>query len=196
MKLLKGRNRQSQLKPSYPFLCRTPVVPSHTADNSWPVSISRDRLRLSRTSLANWKFGIVQTDSHLGMNRHLLCLFDRGNKSKLHKERCYGPHVTLGSGTCASLGGTSQCTAQTQGSSHTLSVSAWPQAGQHGLCGGQDGSASRWNGNTGTFSTLRSETALHQLVQCISIHLCYSTSLLCCPKTQVVAEMQIQINSK
>lgn len=104
----------------------------------------------------------MQTDSHLRVSRELFCLFGSGNKAKLHKERCYGPHVTLASGTCASLGGTSQ------GSSpcfpRPLCACTAPWQGRRGSVAGQDGSASTWNGNTGTFSTLRGETTLHQLV--------------------------------
>lgn len=49
-------------------------------------------LRLCRTSLANWRSGVVQTDSHLEVSRNLFCLFD--SEAKLHKERCYGPQST------------------------------------------------------------------------------------------------------
>lgn len=110
----------------------------------------------------------MQTDSHLRVSRDLFCLFDSGNKAKLHKERCYGPHVTLASGIHASQGGTSQCTVEIRAPlsllPEPLSVSMAPRQGRMGSVAQQDGFTSRWNGNTGTFSILRGETTLHQLV--------------------------------
>lgn len=80
----------------------------------------------------------------------------------------HNPHITLASGTCASLGGTLPLHSGDPGLLSLLPTPSLcqhgPMAGQDSFVAGQDGSASRWNGGTGTFSILRGETTLHQLV--------------------------------
>lgn len=63
------------------------------ADNCWPVSISRGYCWGSPV-LACQTGGAVQTESHLRASRDMSCLFDSGNKAKLHKEGCFGPQST------------------------------------------------------------------------------------------------------
>lgn len=128
-------DRESQLKPSYLFLCETSVVPTDMADNCWPVSTSRDYC---------WGSPAWQTGG-LGLCK-LTHAWERAEictafwiveiKEGFTRNDVMGwsPHITSASGASASLGEHHHCTVEAKGSSQCfqqpLSVTMAPWQGR------------------------------------------------------------------
>lgn len=93
----------------------------------------------------------MQTESHLRASRDMSCLFDSGNKAKLHKEGCFGPQSTHNvSKWNMCQPGRNIAVAQWRPrapltASNALSLSAWP----HGRAGRFGGRARRFGGRAG-----------------------------------------------